>query len=107
MRKFYDLLDSLVTSNNINFRQWGNVMTLIAASRDPHLKKFISKAEVEDLYHKTVKFLSLHAHQSSALNLDLEILRHVGGEAGYARSSSNPNSSFHSHTSEDVVMSGP
>jgi hypothetical protein len=59
-------------------RQWGNVLTLMAAYQDPILTKLVDKDQLVDLLKKTIAFLKLCAQPSSALDIDCKILQHAG-----------------------------
>jgi len=83
-----------------DYRQWGNVITLLAASVDPVLGKYINKDELKDLYHKTMGFLKLVGQPSSALTIDRKILEHVAQETELI---AKPSASFSSN-SGDVPM---
>lgn len=104
-------------SNIIEYRQWGNVLTLLAAFEDPILKGFIDEKELRGLLYKTLAFLKFHMHAGppspSALVIDRSILKHVGQKVGLLPppKSKNPqtssaNSSFESNHSADVSMTG-
>ncbi|KAF4629171.1 hypothetical protein G7Y89_g8977 [Cudoniella acicularis] len=58
--------------------QWGNILTLQAAFKDPILHELIDERELRDLLEKTIAFLKLVSHNSSALHIDLRILQHTG-----------------------------
>ena len=79
-------------------RQWGNVLCLQAAIRDPDLGRFINREQLKTLSNKTIKFLSMVAHASSALNTDLKILIYSTGKLGLL--SSDINASFSSTSDE-------
>jgi hypothetical protein len=98
----YHLLWKLLTL----FRQWGNVLTLLAAYQDPILTKFIVKDELHTLLVTTMAFLQLSGHSSSALDIDYRILKHVGEHLGLLPKSqeANTSSSFSSTTTGDVPM---
>lgn len=101
--------------------QWGNLLTLQAASVDPILGGLVDKAVLRDLFEKTMGFLRLTAQPSSALTIDCKILEHVaeriglvtrqGSTSGSVSGSGSSqahglNSSFSSNSgSGDVVMS--
>ena len=87
--------------------QWGNLITLLAASIDPILHPLMDmdKQELRELYDKTMGFLKLVAHASSALYIDCRILEHVAKEVGLIPKQGPASSSF-SSTSGDVPMTG-
>ena len=58
------------------------MMTLQAAYMDPILKRFINPNGLRHLLIKTLQFLRLHAHRSSTLYTDYEILLHSGQQTG-------------------------
>ncbi|KAH8685747.1 hypothetical protein BGZ60DRAFT_365116 [Tricladium varicosporioides] len=72
--------DRLIVTNiwGTAHAQWGNMLTLQAAFKDPILHELIDERELRDLLETTIAFLKLHAHNSSALNIDLRILQHTG-----------------------------
>jgi hypothetical protein len=49
---------------------------------DHTLSRFVDGEQLRDLTSKTLKFLWLHAHLSSALYIDYKILLHTGRETG-------------------------
>ncbi|KAG0645032.1 Quinic acid utilization activator [Hyphodiscus hymeniophilus] len=83
--------------------QWGNLITLLAASIDPILGPLMPKQELRDLYEKTMGFLKLVAQPSSALYIDIKILEHVAKEIDLIPKQAS--SSF-SSASGDVPMTG-
>ena len=54
--------------------QWGNLLVLSAASRDPILKKFVDMQLLEHLFQKTIRFLRQSATSTSSLKIDMHIL---------------------------------
>lgn len=90
-------------------RQWGNVLTLHAAYKDPILGRFVEEEELKELTFRTLRFLKLHAHRSSALYIDYQILEHTGKATGLYSDTDlgaggSVNSSFGSQSSGDVLM---
>ncbi|KAK4194022.1 CHAT domain-containing protein [Triangularia verruculosa] len=54
--------------------QWGNLLTLAAAFKDPVLNQYIDEGLLKDLFAKTISFFNIIAHPSSALSIDMRIL---------------------------------
>jgi hypothetical protein len=76
---------------------------------DPILKRFVNAKTLRDLSSRTLAFLRLHAHRSSALHIDYKILLHTGRVTGLLPEREQPhggsvNSSFGSQSSGDVLM---
>lgn len=91
MRKFFGLISvatalKLLTMN----RQWGNILTLQAAYMDPILTRFVDPDMLQALWKKTVSFIRLHGHYSSALYLDFKILQHTGKAVGFISDNDQP-----------------
>ncbi|KAJ2901759.1 hypothetical protein MKZ38_001431 [Zalerion maritima] len=86
--------------------QWGNLLTLAAAYRDPMLGQFLVLDEMKLLFAKTVRFIELNAAASSALAVDARLLRGLGKDVlgmtehdfAYLTDSMNPGSSFSGST---------
>ena len=74
----------------IIYSQWGNLLVLQAAYRDPLLSHLIDGKELKLLLTKTLEFLKMHAQPSSSLALDVKILEYAGQQTGLLRSSSKP-----------------
>lgn len=87
-------------------RQWGNLLTLSAAYKDPTLSRFIDGTKLQKLFMKTIQFFQIIAHASSALAIDMRILQGLDRELWYNSNTNTtdaepgPNSSFTSTTSE-------
>lgn len=82
--------------------QWGNVIVLLAAYRDPLLKEFIDAGELMTLVQNILKFLGEVAKPKSSLKIDIAILEHAARKAGLLGTPEmhvNTNSSFSSTTS--------
>jgi hypothetical protein len=90
------------------YSQWGNILTLMAAYKDPILKSLIEKGRLVKLLHKTLAFLKLVGQPSSALFIDYRILEYCGRVAGLIPELQAPNtsSSFSSNASGDVATGG-
>lgn len=76
-RSFHGLKDERFIITNVfgtAHAQWGNLLVLAAAWKDPTLNKYIKEADLQDLFVKTIKFLRTVAHQSSSLAIDMRIL---------------------------------
>ncbi|KAG9231951.1 hypothetical protein BJ875DRAFT_99840 [Amylocarpus encephaloides] len=89
--------------------QWGNMLVLQAALRDPILREYVDEEEVKILLRQTIDFLKLVAQNSSALANDHKILTSVGQNIGLLPPDShgpNPSSSFSSNTTGDMATSG-
>jgi hypothetical protein len=88
--------------------QWGNVLTLSAAFRDPILKTLVEKEigweRFEILFLRTISFLNLIATPTSALYTDLKILQHVAHVIG-VRTSNTPQA-MNASSSFSSTMSG-
>ncbi|KAI6283594.1 hypothetical protein MCOR27_003190 [Pyricularia oryzae] len=54
--------------------QWGNLITLAAVHRNQHLSHFINPGELKYLFDKTIQFLEVISHRSSAFEVDGKIL---------------------------------
>ncbi|OBS17242.1 hypothetical protein FPOA_12269, partial [Fusarium poae] len=54
--------------------QWGNLLVLSAAFRDPVLHTFVDEELLRTLFHKTIQFLRQSATATSALRTDMHIL---------------------------------
>lgn len=54
--------------------QWGNLLVLSAAFKDPVLKEFVDEDLLKVLFHRTIVFLRQSATATSALKMDLGIL---------------------------------
>ncbi|TLS20511.1 uncharacterized protein PpBr36_11144 [Pyricularia pennisetigena] len=54
--------------------QWGNLITLAAVYRNQHLSHFINPDELKSLFDKTIQFLEVISHRSSALEVNGKIL---------------------------------
>ncbi len=57
-----------------NNSQWGNLLTLAAAFKDPTLNRHIEEHVLKELFKKTIAFFDLTAQPSSALAIDRRIL---------------------------------
>jgi hypothetical protein len=107
MRKLFKKMEtsSRCLQGLTRYRQWGNLLTLQAASVDPFLGSIVKHYNLKDLYEKTMGFLKLVAQPSSALHIDCRILEHVAKEIKLIPKDTPAGSSF-SSTSGDVVMTG-
>ncbi|KAM0360229.1 hypothetical protein ACHAO7_012141 [Fusarium culmorum] len=54
--------------------QWGNLLVLSAAFRDPVLHSYVDEELLRILFHKTIQFLRQSATATSALRTDMHIL---------------------------------
>ncbi|KAL2159086.1 hypothetical protein VTH06DRAFT_2845 [Thermothelomyces fergusii] len=76
-RAFHGLKEKRFIVTNIfgtAHAQWGNLLTLAAAFRDPILNKYINEDLLKELFAKTIAFFRIIAPPSSALHIDLRIL---------------------------------
>ena len=72
---------------------------------DPILRPIIDREELIYLSQKTMAFLQLIAHPSSALYIDYKILKHTGLVTGLVPPEGpNTSSSFSSNATGDVPM---
>ncbi|KAF4961768.1 hypothetical protein FSARC_10106 [Fusarium sarcochroum] len=55
--------------------QWGNLLVLSAAFRDPVLHMYVDEQLLRTLFHKTIQFLRQSAAGTSALRTDMHILQ--------------------------------
>ncbi|KAK5652439.1 hypothetical protein OQA88_10483 [Cercophora sp. LCS_1] len=85
--------------------QWGNLLTLAAAFKDPTLHPFVDEPTLRDLFQKTISFFRVISQPSSALAIDMRILEGLDRELWRRPMSDmmdlqpHPNSSFSSTTS--------
>ncbi|GKT44903.1 uncharacterized protein ColSpa_05084 [Colletotrichum spaethianum] len=63
--------------------QWGNLLILAAAFKDNYLRQFIERAQLKELFKRTIDMLNMHAQSSSALTIDMHILQHIEKELFY------------------------
>ncbi|OLN86386.1 hypothetical protein CCHL11_06377 [Colletotrichum chlorophyti] len=77
--------------------QFGNLLILAAAYRDPYLKKFVKGSELRELFRRTILMLSKHAQATSTLATDMRVLQQLEKDLFDMRP--NPNASFDSSTS--------
>ncbi|GKU15239.1 unnamed protein product, partial [Fusarium langsethiae] len=76
-RAFHGLGDKRPIITNIfgtAHAQWGNLLVLSAAFRDPVLHSYVDEELLQTLFHKTIKFLRQPATATSALRTDMRIL---------------------------------
>ncbi|KAK2045344.1 hypothetical protein LZ31DRAFT_246940 [Colletotrichum somersetense] len=60
--------------------QWGNLLILAAAYRDPYLTRLIERSQLQELFRRTIEMFNMHAQSSSALTIDMHILQHIERE---------------------------
>ncbi|KAK1829107.1 hypothetical protein QBC39DRAFT_139437 [Podospora conica] len=71
--------------------QWGNLLTLAAAFRNPILTHYIDEHVLRDLFVKTIAFFRLISQPSSALSIDMRILEGLERELwGRNKASADP-----------------
>lgn len=85
--------------------QWGNLLTLAAAFKDPTLNRFVDELTLRDLFTKTIAFFSLVAQSSSALAIDMRILQGVEHEL-WGKSSNGDGTEAHTGSSFSSTTSG-
>uniref|UniRef100_A0A0D2YCE7 Uncharacterized protein n=1 Tax=Fusarium oxysporum (strain Fo5176) TaxID=660025 RepID=A0A0D2YCE7_FUSOF len=76
-RAFHGLGDRRPIITNIfgtAHAQWGNLLILSAAFRDPILHTYVDEELLRTLFHKTIQFLRQSATATSALRTDMHIL---------------------------------
>jgi hypothetical protein len=76
-RPFHNLGDKRPIITNVfgtAHAQWGNLLVLSAAYRDPVLSKFIDEDLLKTLFHRTIAFLRQSSTATSSLRIDLGIL---------------------------------
>ncbi|KAH9427535.1 hypothetical protein MCOR02_012166 [Pyricularia oryzae] len=54
--------------------QWGNLITLAAVYKNKHLSQLVDLRELQSLFDKTIQFLGVIAHRSSAFEIGRKIL---------------------------------
>ncbi|KZL80705.1 c6 zinc finger domain-containing protein [Colletotrichum incanum] len=77
---FHDLNSGrfLVTNMfGVAHAQWGNLLILAAAHRDPYLVEFVDKPSLKSLFRQTIEMLKFHAQPGSALMVDQKIIETV------------------------------
>jgi hypothetical protein len=72
---------------------------------DPILSRFVNPQELRKLLIKTMSFLWLHAHQSSALFTDYKILVYTGRSTGLLPEKEHMGSANSSFSSQSSVSS--
>ncbi|KAK1750565.1 hypothetical protein QBC47DRAFT_119169 [Echria macrotheca] len=106
-RAFHGLEDKRFVITNVfgtAHAQWGNLLTLAAAFKDPTLSPYIDEGILRDLFIKTIAFFKIISQPTSALAIDMRILEGVEREfwrkpVGGGDGMDHPNSSFSSTTS--------
>ncbi|EXL39305.1 hypothetical protein FOCG_18076 [Fusarium oxysporum f. sp. radicis-lycopersici 26381] len=76
-RAFHGLGDKRPIITNVfgtAHAQWGNLLILSAAFRDPILGTYVDEELLRTLFHKTIQFLRQSATATSALRTDMHIL---------------------------------
>ncbi|GKT91242.1 C6 zinc finger domain-containing protein [Colletotrichum tofieldiae] len=63
--------------------QWGNLLILAAAYKDPYLTRLIERPTLQELFKRTIEMFNMHAQSSSALTIDMHILQHIEKELFY------------------------
>ncbi|KAF4944737.1 hypothetical protein FSARC_14593 [Fusarium sarcochroum] len=114
-RAFHGLGDKRPIITNIfgtAHAQWGNLLILSAAFRDPVLHTYVDEELLRTLFHKTIQFLRQSATGTSALRTDMHILE--GLQRDLFQYDPRTNSSFSSgtsapgyHTPRPAAMAAP
>lgn len=76
-KAFHGIEDSRFIITNVwgtAHAQWGNLLALSAAYRDPLLGEYVDEKVLRELFRKTIEFFRVVAHPSSALSTDLRII---------------------------------
>ncbi|KAF6814530.1 hypothetical protein CMUS01_12632 [Colletotrichum musicola] len=60
--------------------QWGNLLILGAAYRDPWCRRFIDGQHLQSLFQRTIRVFKTHAQTTSALAVDMRVLETVERE---------------------------
>ena len=76
--------------------QWGNLLVLSAAFKDPVLHEYVDEELLRTLFHKTIAFLRQSATTTSSLRIDMHILEGLQRDLFYA-GDGRSNSSFSSN----------
>ncbi|KAK3938266.1 hypothetical protein QBC46DRAFT_365607 [Diplogelasinospora grovesii] len=77
IRAFHDVEDKRFIITNVfrtAYAQWGNLLTLAAAFKDPILNAYIDENTLKELFSRTIVFFKLIAQPTSALAIDMRIL---------------------------------
>ncbi|KAG8665153.1 uncharacterized protein FPOAC1_013131 [Fusarium poae] len=101
-RAFHGLGDKRPIITNVfgtAHAQWGNLLILSAAFRDPILHTHMDEELLRTLFHKTIQFLRQSATATSALRTDMHILEGLQRDLFGYDHDSRTNSSFSSGTS--------
>ncbi|RDA93725.1 hypothetical protein CP533_0214 [Ophiocordyceps camponoti-saundersi (nom. inval.)] len=99
-RAFHGLGESRPIITNVfgtAHAQWGNMLVLAAAYKDPVLRKMVDEETLQHLFAKTIQFLRQSATATSSLTLDMRILE--GIQRDLFSNDAGVNSSFSSSTS--------
>ncbi|EXL65923.1 hypothetical protein FOPG_17879 [Fusarium oxysporum f. sp. conglutinans race 2 54008] len=114
-RAFHGLGDKRPIITNVfgtAHAQWGNLLILSAAFRDPILRTYVDEGLLRTLFHKTIQFLRQSATATSALRTDMHILEGLQRDLfSYdpltnSNFSSGTSASGH-HNSRPVFMAAP
>lgn len=112
MREFPSFKPCFQSTMLTNSSQWGNLLVLSAAFRDPVLHSYVDEELLRTLFHKTIQFLRQSATATSALRTDMHILE--GLQRDLFSYDPRTNSSFSSgtsapgyHTPRPVAMAAP
>ncbi|KAI8629930.1 hypothetical protein F5Y19DRAFT_63937 [Xylariaceae sp. FL1651] len=85
--------------------QWGNLLTLSACYKDEVLGQFINADTLSNLFSRTISFFETVAQPSSALTIDMNILKGLAKELGFRQDETEirADSSFSSVTSSGIL----
>ncbi|KAI6784471.1 uncharacterized protein J7T54_006516 [Emericellopsis cladophorae] len=86
--------------------QWGNLLVLSAAFREPVLQQFINEDLLKILFERTIGFLRQSATNSSSLRTDLHILEGLRRELFYIPEPQTSSSFSSSHASMHTPTMG-
>ncbi|OHE91477.1 hypothetical protein CORC01_13210 [Colletotrichum orchidophilum] len=89
--------------------QWGNLLILAAAFRDPYLHHLVPRELLKTLFRRTISMLDKHAQSSSSLTIDMHILQHIEKElfVENPRVGSSSFGSTNSHTGPTIPPPPP
>jgi hypothetical protein len=86
--------------------QWGNLLVLSAAYKDPVLRRFVEEDLLRTLFHRTIAFLRQSSTATSSLRVDMRILEGLQRDL-FLVPDPRTTSSFSSHASvQTPKMSG-
>lgn len=86
----------LLLANN-RCSQWGNLLVLSAAYKDPVLHQFVDEELLKNLFQRTILFFRQSSTETSSLRMDLYILEGLQRDLFHAPDA-HPTSSFSSYS---------